>query len=356
MNNKLLLLCLVFLLFGILPDCFAQDFGLIINQKALLPDNEQSLDGIEYSAGIIPWFSAPLGDRADFYFSGGLSAQYDDEEWKPLPEIYRFEFMYNPLPNLRLEIGRVPFRQNLSLVFAGLADGLSAGLTTGGGRLNGGLFYTGLLYKKAAYIYMSPADRADYSDKAVYFASRRLIAALNWEKTSVFDTQNNLSLSGVCQFDLNETDAQIHSQYLEARFTVPLGAHFNTVSGAVIELAEETGKDPYAAFVFSAEVQWLPPTAITDVLSVTGRFSSGAWNDTFGPFILVTAEAQGKVLRPMLSGIALAEAAYTARLHRTLSAAVSGAYFFRTDKITYTAPDLDTLSDSPLLGAEIYGG
>ncbi|MDR1970948.1 MAG: hypothetical protein LBQ46_03410, partial [Treponema sp.] len=40
----------------------------------------------------------------------------------------------------------------------------------------------------------------------------------------------------------------------------------------------------------------------------------------------------------------------------TLSAAVSGAYFFRTDKITYTAPDLDTLSDSPLLGAEIYGG
>jgi hypothetical protein len=57
----------------------------------------------------------------------------------------------------------------------------------------------------------------------------------------------------------------------------------------------------------------------------------------------------------MLSGIALAETAYSIRFHRSFSATVSGAYFFRTDKTTYAAPDINAGSDSPLLGGEIYG-
>jgi hypothetical protein len=337
------------------PFCFSQDFGLIVNQKALLTDGDKSYGAIEYTGTAIPWFAAPLGKKADLYFSGGLSAHYDDEEWKPLPEVYRTEISVNPAPDFRLEIGRIPFRESLSFVYAGLFDGLSAGFTAGGGRLRTGLFYTGLLYKKAAFIYMSPADRADYSDKDIYFASRRFIAALNWEKTSVFNTLGGLSLSGLCQFDLNDTEARIHSQYLEAQYTAPLGARFNTVSGLVVELAEESGKDPCAAFALSTEIQWLLPTAMSDVVTISARFSSGAWNDGLGVFIPVTAEAQGKVLRPMFSGIALAEAAYTARLHRTLSAAVSGVYYLRTDKTTYRAPGMDTSSDSPLLGTEFYG-
>ncbi|MDR0584508.1 MAG: hypothetical protein LBG57_09200 [Treponema sp.] len=349
------LLVLNFFLF-IIPVCFPQDFGLILNQKALFSGEEQKSGMDEYIGTAIPWFAAPLGDRADLYFSGGLSAQYDDEEWKALPEIYRFEFIWNPLPDLRLEFGRIPFRENRSAVMTGLFDGAAAGINFGGGRLHTGLFYTGILYKKTAHIYMNPKDRADYNDKDSYFASRRLVAALNWEKTSVFDTGNSLALNGICQFDLNDTDARIHSQYLEAAFTLPLGARFNTVSAAVIELAEETGKDPYAAFALSAELQWLLPTAVSDILTITGRFSSGAWNDMFGLFIPLTAKAQGKVLRPMLSGIALVEAAYSARLHRFFSATISGAYFFRTDKTTYAAPDMDAGSASPLLGGEIYGG
>jgi hypothetical protein len=287
--------------------------------------------------------------------SGGLNAQYDNEAWKALPELYRFEFIYNPLPNFRLEIGRIPFGGNPSPVFTGLADGLSARFVIGGGQLSAGLFYTGLLYKKTAHIYLNLRDRSDYNDNDVYFASRRFVGGLHWEKTSLFDTGSSLSLSGVCQLDCNDGAAQIHSQYLETQFAVPLGARFNIVSVAVIELAEETGKDPYAAFVLSAETQWLLPTAITDALSVASRFSSGAWHDRLGAFTPVAAEAQGKVLRPMLSGIALAEAAYTARIHRSFATTISGAYFFRTDTTTYLAPDMDALSASPFLGAELYG-
>jgi hypothetical protein len=153
------------------PECFPQDFGIIPGQKLLFTDGEQSSGTTEYTGTVMPWFSAPLGNKADLYVSGGLSARYEDEEWKPLPEIYRFECIFNPLPNLRLEVGRVPFRESLSYVAAGLFDGLSAGLNTGGGRLSGGLFYTGLLYKKAAYVYMSPEDRMDFRDKDLYFAS-----------------------------------------------------------------------------------------------------------------------------------------------------------------------------------------
>ncbi|MDR0452288.1 MAG: hypothetical protein LBH15_04535 [Treponema sp.] len=337
------------------PFCFSQDFGLIVNQKALLADEDTSSAAIEYTGTAIPWLAAPLGGKADLYVSGGLSAHYDDEAWKSLPELYRSEISVNPGPGFRLEIGRIPFRESLSFVCAGLFDGLSAGFTVGGGRLRTGLFYTGLLYKKAAYIYMSPADQADYSNKDSYFASRRFIAALTWEKTSVFNTLGGLSFSGLCQFDLNDTETRIHSQYLEAQYTAPLGARFNTVSGAVIEAAEESGKDPYAAFALSAEIQWLLPTALSDVLTIGVRFSSGAWNDGLGVFIPVTAEAQGKILRPMFSGIALAEAAYSARLHRTLQAMVSGAYYLRTDKSTYRSPGMDASSASPLLGAEFYG-
>jgi hypothetical protein len=346
---------LIFLLFFTLPPCFAGDFGVILDQDLLFTGGEES-SATEYSGTAIPWFASPLGDQADIYLSGGFSVQYDDEAWKPLLEIYRFEFIYKPFPDLRLEAGRVTFRESLSWVAAGLFDGFSAGLNIAGGRLSGGLFYTGLLYKKAAYIYMSPEDKKDFDDTDVYFASRRILTGVNWEKTSVFDTQGSLALSGLCQFDLNGSDTDIHSQYLEAVFTLPLGSAFNTVSGAVLELVELSDIDPYAAFALSTEIQWLLPSAVSGLVTLTGRFYSGDWNDGLGVFIPVTAEAQGKVLRPMLSGIALVEAACTARLYRALSGELSTAYYFRTDETTYTAPGMDIDSSSPLLGAELYGG
>jgi hypothetical protein len=335
--------------------CCSQDFGLLLGQKVLFSNEEQGTGTQEYTGALMPWFAAPLGNRADVYVSGGISALYADEAWKPLPELYRFEFIWNPAPDLRLELGRVPFGESLAAVMTGLFDGASAAINLGGGRLHAGLFYTGLLYKKTAHIYMNTQDRNKYYDDDSYFASRRLVAGFNWEKTSVFDTESSLALSGIGQFDLNDTDARIHSQCLEFVFTLPLGISFNLVSGAVLEVAEATGDDPYAAFALSAELQWLLPGALSDVLSFTGRFSSGAWSDGVGAFIPLTAQAQGKVLRPMFSGIAWIEAAYSARLHPAFATTLSAAYFFRTDKTTYTAPDMDAQSLSPLLGGELYG-
>ena len=344
----------LFLLCAALP-VFSQDFGLVLNQKAELTDGEKPYGAIEYTGTALPWFSAPLGDKADLYLSGGISALYADEEWKPLPEIHRFELTYNPRPGLRLEMGRLPFRGS-SYTMAGLFDGVSFTLNTGGGRLSGGVFYTGLLYKKSAYIVMSPEDRVGYTGKDEYFASRRLAAGINWECTGIFNTRNTLSVSGAAQFDLNGGDTLFHSQYLEAKLGVPLGGRVNIEFGGVIELAEETDKSLYTAFAGSTEIQWMLPTALQDRLSFTGWFSSGSWNDGIGAFIPLTMQARGKVLRPECSGIALLETTYTFRLHPSLAADLSGAYYFRTDTETFYHAGMDPLSNSPLLGGEVYGG
>jgi hypothetical protein len=338
---------------------FAQDFGLMIRQTPALINGEnaggESSSVFSYTATAIPWFAAPLGEKADLYLSAGISAELENETWKPVAEVYRFEFIYNPNQDISIELGRVPFSENLSYVFSGLFDGAAARFNLAGGRLSAGVFYTGLLYKKAAYIVMGAEDRENYYDGDVYFSSRRLVSGINWEKTNIFDTRNILSLSGLGQFDLNGRDISVHTQYLEGRLDIPLGSSFNVQTGGVFELIEQAGKLG-AAFALSADLRWLPPGAWQDMVTVGGHFSSGRWNEFIGAFLPVTSQAQGKVLRPEFSGIALVQGSYTARLHEVFSASLSTAYFFRTDETTYSASGMEASTRSPLLGGEIYGG
>jgi hypothetical protein len=359
MNKSVFFCILVFLLHA--GAVFAQDYGLLIRQASMLTGRENSngeSGDFSYTGTAIPWFAAPLGEKGELYLSGGISAELENEEWKPVPELYRFEFIYNPNADISVELGRLPFRESLSYVFSGLFDGAAARFNLGGGRLSAGVFYTGLLYKKAAYILMGAEDRQDYYDGDVYFSSRRLVFGINWEKTNIFDTRNTLSLSGLGQFDLNGRDTQVHTQYLEGRLGVPLGKGFNAEAGGVFELIEQDEQDRQAAlaFAFSADLHWLPPGSRQDLLTLEGRFASGAWNESVGAFLPVTSQAQGKVLRPEFSGLALIQSSYTTRLHKTLSADLSAAYFFRTDEKTYSDPAMEPSTRSPLLGGEIYGG
>ncbi|MDR2500702.1 MAG: hypothetical protein LBD37_06440 [Treponema sp.] len=337
---------------------FAQDYGLFIRQMPALAGGETASEesgAFSYTGTAIPWFAAPLGKKADLYLSAGISARLENETWKPVPEVYRFEFIYNPSPDISVELGRVPFGENLSYVFAGLFDGAAVRFNLGGGWLKAGVFYTGLLYKKAAYIIMAAEDRQDYYDGDVYFSSRRLAFGINWKKTNIFDTRNTLSLSGLGQFDLNGRDIKIHTQYLEGKLDIPLGHGFNAEAGGVFELIEQ-GQRIAAAFAVSGYLYWLPPGLWRDMLTLGGCLASGSWNEAAGAFLPVTSRAQGKVLRPEFSGIALIQSAYTARFQEALSADLSAAYFFRTDQVTYSDPAMDPSTLSPLLGGEIYGG
>jgi hypothetical protein len=341
---------------------FTQDYGLTLRSLPVFTNGDKSYGNFEYTASAIPWFAAPLGERGDVYLSGGISAEYADEEWRPVPEVYRFEILYRFGSGLRLEAGRFSYREPLKLLMNGLFDGLAFGFDLGKTRLSAGAFYTGLLYKKTAYIMMSPGDYEDYYDRDHYFASRRLVFALDWNIPAVFNTEAKLDLGIIGQFDLNEPDDQIegdgkiHSQYVLAEFTLPFLDRFNAEIGTLLGLIEEDNRGPGFCFAVSGGLAWFPTGGIHDRLSLNAAFSSGAWNDTVRAFLPINTIAQGKVLRPKISGLALVELGYTARLHNTFSTEVQAAYFFRTDSHTYNDPGLNGTSLSPLLGGEVYGG
>jgi hypothetical protein len=338
----------------------AQDYGLSLRSLPVLTNGEPDVD-VEYTGTAVPWFAAPLGERGDLYLSAGISAEYADEAWKPVPELYRFEMAYRFASGPRLEAGRFSRRDPLNLVMNGLFDGLALNVDLGKTRLSAGAFYTGLLYKKTAYIVMNPGDYEDYYDGDVYFASRRLVFLAGWEIPGLLNTQGRLDLGLIGQVDLNEPDDQlegdgkVHTQYALGKFTLPFLNHVNIELGALLGMIEEDNRRPGLCFAFSGGLAWLPPGGVNDRLSLNTALSSGARNSTMRAFRPISTIAQGKVLRPNISGLARAEGEYTLRLHNSLSAEVFAAYFFRTDSHTYEDSELDGNSLSPFLGAEFYG-
>jgi hypothetical protein len=202
MNKKLSLCAMILLLRA--GAAFSQDYGLNLRFLPVFTDGDKPYGNFEFTGTAIPWFAAPLGEQGDLYLSGGISAEYADEEWRPIPEVYRFEISYRFGSGPRLEAGRLSYREPLNLVMNGLFDGLALELDLGKTRLSAGAFYTGLLYKKAAHIVMSSGDYDGYYDREVYFASRRLVFSAGWEIPVLFGGEGSLDLGLIGQFDLND--------------------------------------------------------------------------------------------------------------------------------------------------------
>jgi hypothetical protein len=341
---------------------FGQDYGLTLRSLPVLSGGDAPYGDLEYTGTAVPWFAAPLGDRGDLYLSGGISAEYLAEEWKPVPELYRSSIEYRFDSGPRLQAGRLSRREPLGLVMGGLFDGFALDLDIGKTKASAGAFYTGLLYKKTASIVMSPGDYAVYDEQDRCFASRRLVFTLDWEIPALFHGGGKLDLGIIGQFDLNKRDPQIdgdtkiHSQYALAGFTLPFLDYFNAELGTLLGVVEEESPGAGFCFALSGGLAWLPPGGVNDRLSLNMFFSSGAWNSRLRAFLPINTITRGKVLRPKISGLALAEGEYIARLRDSLSAEVSAAYFFRTDTHSYRDPDIDEASLSPLLGGEVSGG
>ena len=346
--NKKFIAVIIFIFLLTVP-VFSQDFGLVLNQKAVFA----SL-GDGYTVSAIPWFASPLGKNAGLYLSCGFSVSYEDNEWNSLFEIYRFEAGYTPVDNLTFTLGRQNFHDSFGFIMTGLFDGVSIEWGIRGGRLNLGLFYTGLLYKKNVSILLSEKDLINYFDNDIYFASRRITGGINYEKTSIFDTHANFWLSGIFQFDVNDTNDRIHSQYIASKIAVPLTSSLNLQGGGAFSLLQE--EEIRFAFALSADLQLLFPIgSIPSLFELGGRYSCGR-RDKLAAFTPITGEALGRVLRPNLSGIAIVQSAYTIRPHHTFFTELYAAYLFRTDTVSFVPNDINTESGSPLLGTELCLG
>jgi hypothetical protein len=356
MNKKLFFCAAALLLCA--GTVFSQDYGLNLRFLPVVYAGDKPYGKFNFTGTAVPWFGTPLGEQGNLYLSAGLSVEYAEEEWKPVFEPYRFGLTYRFDSGLRLEAGRIS-RQPLGLVYTGLFDGFALDFELGKNRLSAGAFYTGLLYKKTANIVMSPGDYGDFNDGDHYFSSRRLLFSLGWGLP--VSGGASLGLEAIGQIDLNEPDARIagdakvHSQYATATFTLPFLQYFNAGLGAALGIIE-AGRDAGFCFAASADLDWLPPGGRTDLLSLGAAVSSGAWADGAKAFLPINTIAQGKVLGPRLSGIAVMEGEYSVRIHPSLSTQISAAYFFRTDTHTYSDSELNPSSLSPLLGGEAYCG
>jgi len=344
MKNIILLLLFV-------PACLgAYDMGLLVDQNVGLGGDDRGIDlsdiGVDYSATVIPRFSFFLGesDSWDVFLSAGITVNYEDEEWSYIPEILRTEVSGRD-GIFRIRAGRMPYTDPLYFIVDGLFDGGQAFFDTPAGTFNVGAWYTGLLYKKKAYIIISPEDfisystPLDYSEFAdTYFASKRMLATLGWEHPSLAEIIR-LKFSLISQYDLNDYDNPYHSQYASLKAGI-LVKQFMFELGGAFQAAEavKAPKDDIFSIGYAGAlgISWALPGAVQHQVSLNGLYSSGkAESGLVAAFVPVTTKEQGNILKAQFSGISVLDLDYSIRIHETLSSGITATYFIRNDLGTY---------------------
>jgi hypothetical protein len=350
---------LLFIIFvaGIAAVAVAVDFGLIMD---LEPEYVSDVDGetFTYTGNYLPWVSASVNEKTSFYTSARFASKstYKDSQWVRdfSFELDRMEMNIRPTETAYLTFGRQRYRDNAGMVAAGSFDGFHGTFGLGRARIMGGVFFTGLLYKKTTEILLTGRDRENYQDSDVYFASHRMFMTAGGELPDL-TSRMSLAVSVLAQFDLNEFgNAALHSQYLEARYGLEATNTLRFTLTGIGGLMESGGKTK-GNLAAALAADWEIPGSLADMLSGELRWGSGAVNKAIGPFLPVTGIAQGLVFTPTLSGLMDGRISYSARPYNALSFSASATVFFRTDLETLVDPELDSLSKNRFLGGEFYG-
>jgi hypothetical protein len=343
----------------------AVDFGLVLNPEGgYVSDTEGK--GFDFTAGLRPWFSSALGEKADIYFSGKLTFEYEYETsaWAdpPLAELERTELDFRPASWIYLALGRQYYADSGALIVAGLFDGISGAFSFSAARVSLGAFYTGFQYKETAEILMTQEDRGryseelDYGDPDTYFASRRVLLSLDLEFPDLF-SRFSPALGGLAQTDVNGDDGGgLHSQYLEARFGIDAADSLRlNLAGVLARMDDRTGDTLRTGCAAAFGLEWDVPGALRDMLGADLRWGNGQSGNGTGAFIPVSTIARGTVFSPGLYGLMDARAFYTVRPHTTLSMSCGVTAFWRTDLETFGDTELEAGSKNRFLGTEIYG-
>jgi len=352
LKKKLLLLffCFLFCARNGIPRLWADDFGLILD---LTPGAGDFGTGrkFDFSGMLIPMFSVLNENTGEIFISAGVKAEYGNESLSVVPELLRTEFSTR-FNDMEIKIGRTSYTDPLGFIADGLFDGARLSLDTPElGSFSLGTWYTGFLNKKRIKITMTGEEyksfftKTDYSDFAgTYFAPRRLIAALDWEHPGLGE-QVRAKAAFISQSDLSgggPEGRRLHSQYLAAKFTLPVGLFIYNLGGCleIIENAALNGTDGKGktglGMAGELGVGCNLPIPVEDRLSFTGRFSSGVTEDgAVTAFLPITTLGQGDVLKAKLSGLSMLSLDYLARPHESFSAGLSSSYFIRSDLATY---------------------
>ena len=351
------------ILFLPLTNLFA-DIGAVLSEGLLAERNDETVFASKTT--LSPWLSLPVGG-ADFYLSAGINAEYE-EKFTFFPELHKMELSLR-LPVLSpaispsgfhsrfgFRLGRISWQDPSRLTAGGFFDGLDVFTELGSVRLGAAALYTGFLYKNTANINISPGDPKDYSvdfdwaDFDTYFAPRRLITSLYGDFPGFPFGRGDIQAGILAQFDFSGAEEAFNTQYLLLRY-IFYYKNFDMTAAGAMEFENTEANGFRTAYAFFAEGAW-QTGLLRDRLSIGFRWASGegAYTAAFFPLI---REAQGAVLRPILSGIMALHIHYQVRLLPSLSAQLEGRYFIRTDGSSFDDPYLE--HDSYFIGAEAAG-
>lgn len=335
----------------------AANFSLITNQYVEVGNQESGeADFSEYRSDILPGFSFLLGDSGDFSLSAKITQGLLDEFYW-IPELQRTEFSWR-WGNKGLRIGRMNYADPVGFIAEGLFDGIQFEHNSMAGIFSIGAWYTGLLYKKTAYITMKPGELAafyipvDLAVSGSYFASRRLLASLDWEHLSVAELLH-LKAAITAQIDLSDTDEKYHSQYVTLKAIVPVN-RFTFELGGSLETAED--ENITVGFAGDLGIFWMIPADFNSRLSLTGRFNSGNTGGTVREFIPFTNKLYGDILKVRLPGISVLGMGYTALLVPAFGVSLNVSHFVRNDLVTYTVYPVTVNKDNYgiFMGTEFF--
>jgi len=365
-KNPLLTAGITFLFFGLSLGArlWAADVGLILDQTAAYNGSENDSiferrdNASEYSGALIPWFSAYSENNSDFYFSASIRADWKNEKLYYTPELLRTEFSWHSQSG-EFKFGRIQYADPLGFIVNGLFDGAYISMDIGGGNINMGVWYTGLLCKERANITMTPAELESYNTKLdyehftdTYFAPRRVVSTLEWEHLGLAE-QAQIKLAVLGQFDLAEEN-NVNSQYFTGRLSVPVNDLVFDLGGCLETIEYE---DEYK-IALAGEIKFAWMFEITR-LTLLGRYSGGVPknNDSkMTAFLPLTTVEQGDILQTKISGLSIVSLDYLCRLHRTFSIDLAASCFIRNDLGTYNGYPLTTSNDDNyILGTELFG-
>ncbi|MDR0290355.1 MAG: hypothetical protein LBI06_05405 [Treponema sp.] len=340
----------------------ALNFGLVTNQYGGYGDEGYGTD-FEYKADFLPRFTFLLGDSGELLLSAGLSLGIKHESFFWFPQLLRSELFYR-FGDWGLRLGRMQYADPTGFVATGLFDGARVSYNSSLGAFSLGAWYTGLLYKKNGYIIMTSADQEawdaplDYGDFfKTYFASRRLLASMDWEHLSVANLFQ-LKAALTAQMDFSDGQEKYHSQYLSLKAVIPY-KNFTFEMGASLETAEFEpaleGKNFNIAYAWNLGIIWELPTSFRNRLSLTGHFSGGQTDGITGAFVPVASLVYGEILKAKPQGITALSLDYMARLTQVFGMSLSASYFVRNDLGTYTDwPVADSGDKGHFLGTELF--
>jgi len=179
---------------------------------------------------------------------------------------------------------------------------------------------------------MTEADAANFVEREKYFASSRFLTNVRYDMplhNLPLSEYHILSLEALLQFDLNGEQEFLHSQYGQAVIEFYPQDKANVAVGILLGTMESNSGFS-AAFGALARFRMALPTPFDSGIKVTGKFTSGPFDDTSYGFSPVSSHALGIIFSEPLSGLAMLSADYTARLNDTLLADAALLYFIRT--------------------------